>query len=135
MRLGRHPGVILLVDDDPSIRKLVKKLLEETGYTVIVAIDGEQGLACFLQNQTAIALVLTDVLMPRMDGPALADRILELDRTLPIVFMSGTQSADRGYGWVPKPFRTSDLLEKVGAALQSRALAGRTRQTQSTSLS
>jgi two-component system cell cycle sensor histidine kinase/response regulator CckA len=118
MRPDTQPGAILLVDDDPSIRKLVRKLLEDTGYTVIVATDGELGLACFLQNQTAIALVLTDVLMPRMDGRELADRILDLDRTLPVVFMSGTHSADRGYGCVPKPFRASDLLAKVSAALR-----------------
>jgi len=121
MQADGHPGAILVVDDDASIRKIVKAFLEAAGYTVIVAMDGEVGLACFHQNRTTIALLLTDVMMPNMNGLDLADRVLELDGKLPVLFMSGTSNADRGYGCVEKPFRGSELLARVGAVLQRQA--------------
>ena len=64
--------------------------VEASGYTVIIATDGAVGLAFFKQNRTAIALLLIDVAMPNMNGLDLADRILELDERLPVLFVSGT---------------------------------------------
>ena len=110
-------GAILVVDDDDSIRQLVKACLENAGYTVFAASDGEIGLAFFKQQQKQIALLLTDVLMPNMNGIDLADRILELDGMLPVIFMSGSACPDRGNGCLSKPFRTSELVAKVGTVL------------------
>jgi DNA-binding response OmpR family regulator len=108
-----------VVDDDAAIRRIVKSSLESAGYTVMMAADGAVGLAFFKQHQPAIGLLLTDVAMPNMNGRDLADHVLELDGTLPVLFMSGTvPGADRGYGCVEKPFRSSELLARVGAALQ-----------------
>ena len=116
-----HRCAILLVDDDDSIRKLVKACLEGAGYTVFAASDGDIGLALFKQNQKEIALLLTDVVMPKMNGVDLADRIMELDVTLPVIFMSGTTIvADRGNGCLSKPFRGSELVAKVGMVLRPR---------------
>jgi CheY-like chemotaxis protein len=118
-----RPGAILVVDDDDFVRKLVKAFLERAGYTVISATDGAAGLDFFRQNRPAIALLLTDVAMPNMNGLDLADRVLELDGKLPVLFMSGTAGgADRGWGCVQKPFMGAELLDKVGAALQQRAV-------------
>src|SRR5689334_6059890 len=117
MKPTHNPGVILLVDDDDSIRRLVKKILEAAGYSVIAATDGDLGLETFRQHQKAIALLLTDVAMPKMNGLDLADSVLELDPALPVIFMSATECADRGYGYVAKPFRAAELLGRIGAVL------------------
>jgi two-component system cell cycle sensor histidine kinase/response regulator CckA len=135
MRPDEHPGAILLVDDDDSIRKLVKECLERAGYTVFAASDGNQGLDFFKQKQKEIALVLTDVVMPNMNGLDLADRILELDGTLPVVFMSGTVAADRGNGCVTKPFGGSELVAKVRTVLGAQRLVRRAHKTDHTLLS
>ena len=122
MEADEQPGTILVVDDDASIRRVVKAFLEAAGYTVVIARDGELGLDCFKQNRATIALLLTDIVMPNMNGLDLADRVLELDEKLPVLFMSGTAgNADRGYGCVKKPFRGSELLARVVAVLQERA--------------
>jgi DNA-binding response OmpR family regulator len=129
MHCDEHPGAILLVDDDDCIRKSVKQCLERAGYTVIVASDGDMGLACFKQNQGKISLLLTDVVMPNMNGLDLADRVLELDGALPVLFMSSSVNADRGNGCLAKPFRRSELIAKVGFVMQRRPLARRILQT------
>jgi CheY-like chemotaxis protein len=111
-------SAILVVDDNDIIRDVVKGFLEGAGYAVMLAGDGCAGLACFQLNRSEIALVLTDVEMPVMNGIQMADRILELDRNLPVLFMSGaSNAADRGYGCVAKPFRSLELIARVGAAL------------------
>lgn len=119
-----QPRAILLVDDNDSIRGLVKSTLESAGYAVLEAADGAVGLAFFEQHLPEIALLLTDVAMPRMDGLELADRVLELNQELPVLFMSGTaHDADRGYGCVAKPFQGAELLARVGAVLQQTSQA------------
>lgn len=121
MQPDEQPAAILVVDDHDSVRKVVKALLEAAGYTVIVATDGSVGLAFFKQYRTAIALLLTDVPMPNTNGLDRADRVLELDGNLPVLFMSGAANhADRGYGCGEKPFRGSELLARVGRAISAR---------------
>jgi two-component system, OmpR family, response regulator ResD len=117
-----RPGAILVVDDDDCVRRVVKAFLEAAGYTVMSAPDGVAGLAFYQQNRPEIGLLLTDVAMPNMSGLDLADRVLEIDRELPVLFMSGTASgADRGHGCMEKPFLVSELLARVGAALHHEA--------------
>ena len=64
---NRPRGTILLVDDNPDIRRLAKILLEMDGYSVIAAADGEEALHFYEQNQSSIALLLTDLAMPRIN--------------------------------------------------------------------
>jgi CheY-like chemotaxis protein len=112
-------GAILVVDDDAGVREVVKAFLEGAGYSVVTAADGADGLTFFKRHQPAIALILADVAMPNMNGLDLADRVLELNAKLPILFMSGSAYyADRGFGCVAKPFRGVDLLARVGAVLK-----------------
>jgi DNA-binding response OmpR family regulator len=122
MQIDIRPRAILVVDDNAAIRLLVRDFLEAAGYTVIVAADGEAALDFFSRNRAVIALLLTDVEMPIMNGLDLADRVLELEGNLPVLFMSGTTGvADRGYGCVEKPFHGAELVARVEVALQQRA--------------
>lgn len=112
-------ATILVVDDDSAIRTLMRVVLERAGYSVLVAADGEEGLHIFRQHQDNIALLLTDVGMPRMNGFDLADHVLEPGSQIPVVFTSGTMpDADCGFGCIPKPFKPDALIGKVHEVLE-----------------
>ena len=113
---GYRP-TILVVDDDCAIRTLVKVYLETEGYSVLIADDGETAMR--LYDQSTVALVLTDVIMPRMNGLELADHLLRQEPQLRILFMSGSGDASRGFGCVAKPFTEAGLLRRVGEVLKS----------------
>lgn len=111
---------ILVVDDDHTIRRLVGIVLEHAGYTVLMAADGVEGVAEFKRCQPDIALLLTDVMMPNMNGFDLADYVLELDSQLPVLFISGNaEQADRGHGCIAKPFTAAALVSSVRQALNT----------------
>jgi len=99
---------ILVVDDDCAIRTLVKTLLEVEGYAVLIADDGETAMK--LYDQSTVAMLLTDVVMPNMNGLELADRLLRREPQLRVLFMSGSGDASRGFGCVAKPFRQPDCF-------------------------
>jgi|ERR1700726_210789 DNA-binding response OmpR family regulator len=121
MNLDHECVTILVVDDNLAIRAIAKTFLENAGYSVIAATDGEEGLGFFLQRQSSISLVLTDVMMPNMNGFDFADRVLEFDSRLPVLFMSGsTPDASRGYGCLPKPFNGAVLIDRVTEILRRR---------------
>ncbi len=85
------------------------------------AADGEDGLKVFRRHRSRIALLLTDVRMPNMNGFDLADRVRELDSQLPVLFMSGEAwNANRGLGCIAKPFSAVELLSKVQLGLGAR---------------
>ncbi len=114
MEFDQQCEVILVVDDDFDTRRLVKIFLEQAGYAVATATDGEDGLNIFKSYRSRIALLLTDVRMPNMNGFDLADRVLELDSELPVLFMSGEAwNASRGLGCIAKPFTATELVGKV----------------------
>jgi two-component system, chemotaxis family, chemotaxis protein CheY len=114
--------IILAVDDSTSIRQMVAFTLKSAGYTVIEAVDGQDGLDK-VKNQAAIDLVLTDQNMPRMDGLTLIKTL----RTLPQfsatpILMLTTESSDEmktqgravgATGWIVKPFDPHKLLEVI----------------------
>jgi len=108
---------ILVVDDDCAIRTLVKTLLEIEGYAVLIADDGKTAMK--LYDQSTVALLLTDVVMPNMNGLELADQLLQREPELRILFMSGTGDANRGFGCVAKPFTAAGLLRRVSEVLES----------------
>ncbi len=111
-------GTILLVDDNVDILGLAKRLLEDAGYAVITATDGKEGLHSYSQHQCSIVLLLTDVVMPKINGFELADRIHAMDSELPVVFMSGDAwSGHRGLECLAKPFRPTELIETVSRVL------------------
>ena len=108
---------ILVVDDDCAIRTLVKTLLEIEGYAVLIADDGKTAMK--LYDQSTVALLLTDVVMPNMNGLELADQLLQREPELRILFMSGTGDANRGFGCVAKPFTAAGLLRRISEVLES----------------
>jgi len=130
MQFDQQRDTILVVDDDLDIRALVKVFLERAGYAVATAADGQEGLDIFRSSRSRIVLLLTDVRMPKMNGFDLADRVLELNSDLPVLFMSGdARNASRGFGCVAKPFTVGELLGRVQQGLD----AGRKRQSSNAS--
>jgi len=118
---------VLVVDDDPVIQKLLQFNFEMEGWTVIVADDGEAGLA--MARSERPDAVLLDVMMPKLDGLAVATALKGDDDTssIPIVLLSAkAQATDIGDGmatgadaYVTKPFDPLELLERVAALIAS----------------
>jgi DNA-binding response OmpR family regulator len=114
--IGRR--TILLAEDDDVLRNALRIWLEKAGYPVLPAGDGRAGWRLFLEHRAAIALVLTDVEMPGIDGPQLADRVRHLESGLPVLFMSGKRlKAELGQGFLAKPFQRQELLMRVGEVI------------------
>jgi CheY-like chemotaxis protein len=125
MELGtKRRETILVVDDNYAITTLVKEFLEFEGYTVLTAGDAEAAIQLYQDNQPTVALLLTDVLMPKMNGLELADHILRLEPQMRVLLMSGTEGASRGFGCIAKPFTPADVIDRVGELLEARQLAG-----------
>ena len=113
-------GTILVVDDNLDIRALAQVFLENAGYSVVTASDGEEGFRSYQMHQSSIRLLLTDVMMPKVNGLELADRVLGIDAQLPVLFMSGDAwGAYRGLECVAKPFRSAELVERVSRVLNA----------------
>lgn len=125
MMIGEPQKTVLVVDDEPLIRGIVAELLEDEGYAVQCAGDGVEALA--VVEAAAIDLVISDVVMPRLDGRALARRLRARQERLPIVLMSANraESGIPGVTLVPKPFNLDQLLDAVDAALAAAARANR----------
>jgi DNA-binding response OmpR family regulator len=122
MKLDAHRDTILLVDDNLDVRACAKTFLENAGYPVLTAADGEEGFRYYESHRSNIILLLTDVMMPNMNGLELADRVLRLDSKLPVLFMSGDAlGVDRGFGCVVKPFKSAELVARVNQVLHAKA--------------
>jgi len=115
---------VLVVDDTDSVRQMVQEMLREAGYEVVAVADARQALR-ELRDDEGIALLLSDVGLPGMNGRELADAARELRPRLPILFITGyTERATvrneflgPGMGLLPKPFNLSELLRAVSHAL------------------
>jgi two-component system cell cycle sensor histidine kinase/response regulator CckA len=113
-------GVVLLAEDDPSVRKLVSTELERRGFTVIAAEDGRAALEAFTTHQDRIDLIVTDVVMPRMNGADLAKAAEKLCPGVKILFISGHPER-AGVGLDPtgvtnllmKPFTADTLATRI----------------------
>jgi len=115
-----HGGeLVLLVEDEPNVRRVVRQQLIDLGYPVIEAEDGAQALA-MIDQIPDIAIVVSDVIMPgEVDGRQLADRVLDNHPGISIVLMSGyTDEAEVGSDLpvLAKPFVRQDLARALRAA-------------------
>jgi len=118
-------GRILLVEDEDPVRMVAERALTRQGYEVTCARDGEEGLG-YVRLGRRYDLVISDVVMPSMDGPAMAREMREIAPDLPILFMSGyaeeqlrKQIDIEKMHFLPKPFSVQQLSEKAGEVLAS----------------
>ena len=119
---------MLVVEDEPSVRRLIARLLKGAGYEVVEAGRPLAALEVGEGGDESVDLLLTDVVMPEMSGRALAERLRRSRPELAVLFMSGYTDdvvvrhgvADLGVRFVAKPFTRETLLEAVREALGTR---------------
>jgi nitrogen-specific signal transduction histidine kinase/CheY-like chemotaxis protein len=116
--------LVLVVDDEPQIRDITAAMLSRNGYRVLTAGDGAEAVALFATRSGEISVLITDLIMPNLDGAALANIALHLNPRLKVLAMSGLSSANRsgkterfGGAFLFKPFKIQALLAAVGALL------------------
>jgi PAS domain S-box-containing protein len=122
---ARGEGTIILAEDDDAVRAIARTTLERAGYRVLAASDGLRALALLDEHPEAIDLLLTDVIMPNMNGRELAERMSALRPGLPVLFVSGYTDnvlADQGIpqsetALLDKPFTPASLTAAVAAIL------------------
>jgi len=118
---------VLLAEDDPEVRAVLVRILGRLGHRVLTAEGGQDALALAEQHDGSIALLVTDVLMPGLGGPAVFERLRVRWPELPVLFVSGHSAGERIPGEDPrvafleKPFSPDDLRAKVGKLLAGRA--------------
>jgi CheY-like chemotaxis protein len=123
----RGSETILLVEDDPQLRQLSSSVLAHCGYNMLVAATPEEGLDICKANHSDIRLLVTDVVMPRMNGRELAERILKVCPKVRVLYISGYTSnaivhygvLEEGLWFLPKPFSLSALVAKVREVLDA----------------
>ncbi|MFZ5669241.1 MAG: cell cycle histidine kinase CckA [Pseudomonadota bacterium] len=122
-------GRILFVEDEADVRGIAANLLRRRGYEVLEAADGEQALALAEENAGAIDLLISDVMMPGMDGPTLLKKARAHLAGAPVMFISGYAEAEfsdllegeTGVSFLPKPLDIKTLAERVKQQLQQAA--------------
>jgi two-component system, NtrC family, response regulator AtoC len=121
---------VLIVDDEPNLRKILAAQLSRDGYDVMTAEDGEQGLATLREHH--IDLVITDLKMPKVDGMALLREALREEPELPIVMITAHGTIDTAvealktgaFDYLTKPFDKDEVRQIVAKALRTRELRG-----------
>jgi PAS domain S-box-containing protein len=129
----REPGpvrggfeTILLVEDEPALREKIREVMENVGYRVLVAKDGDEGCRLPVENASRIHLLLTDVVMPNMSGPRLSERLRTTRPDTKTLYMSGYPDMGEGSealrsqpNFIQKPFTQEELLRRVRDVLDS----------------
>lgn len=116
---------ILLVEDDEEVRAVVKLALEDAGYRVIEAVDGDDAVKKFAENKETIQLLLTDVIMPKKSGKQVHEEIKALHPAIKTLFISGYTSdiiqqkaiLEEGWNFIAKPVTPQKLLKKIRTVL------------------
>jgi two-component system cell cycle sensor histidine kinase/response regulator CckA len=116
---------ILVVDDEPEIRKLVSAMVSQFGYTVLTADSGEHALTLYRNQHGPLEMLITDVVAPGMSGPMLADKLSALQPDLKVLYISGydnthvvqTYVVEKGHALLAKPFTVDELKGKISELL------------------
>jgi len=121
----RGSGTVLIAEDERALRRLSATVLGQAGYRTLEASDGQQALDLYTVHSRSIVMLVTDVVMPRMGGIELADRLRKANPSLPILFVTGyveqSDALHDSAGGAPvllKPFSPEALLRAVSSALQ-----------------
>jgi len=125
MTTSSSERTILVVEDQPEVRSLLSDALEMLGYRVLTAAHPDDGLALVDEHAEEIDLVLTDIVMPGMNGPEMAQRLMLRHPLLRVLYLSGHGSEALAPLGVPegsasvlkKPFTMDALVERVAGAL------------------
>ena len=120
-------ATVLLVEDEDAVRMGGMRALTSRGYTVHEASSGVEALEIFQQLEGKIDIVVSDVVMPEMDGPTLLGELLKLQPDIKFIFVSGYAEdafaknlpADAKFGFLPKPFSLKQLATMVKEVLES----------------
>jgi two-component system, cell cycle sensor histidine kinase and response regulator CckA len=124
-RIGHEK--ILLVEDEDAVRSVAARVLLNQGYTIVQARHGQEALTLLEDLGETLDLVLTDVVMPDMSGPALAEQLRARWPSLRLLYMSGYAAGDKfppgaeqaGDSFLQKPFSAEDLVRKVREVLDA----------------
>jgi DNA-binding NarL/FixJ family response regulator len=121
---ARHPSLILLVDDEEMVVRLLSMMLERAGHTVLVASSAAEGQSLLSQFRNEIQLLVTDINLPGMSGLELAATATDACPRCPVLLISGRAmpedfSHNGLWAFLPKPFGPAEFLEKVEAMLPS----------------
>ena len=128
MKKDKHAAgteTILVVEDEPGVRNVTKRVLEVFGYTVHTAASGGEALLICEREGDAIQLMITDIVMPEMSGRDLSERLAKVCPNMKVLYMSGyTGDAvvhhgvlDRDMNFISKPFAIPELTKKVREVL------------------
>lgn len=120
-------GTILLVEDETPVRIFAARALRNKGYTVLEADCAESAIDIMAHQGHEVEVIITDVIMPGMNGPAMVEQISQKHPNLKVIFISGyaedafvdTYGADRTFNFLPKPFTLKQLASKVKEVTQS----------------
>ncbi|HEY2013757.1 MAG TPA: response regulator [Bryobacteraceae bacterium] len=118
-------ATILAVDDDSAILGLLDEILSQAGYKVLLANGGWSAIQAYEECREPVHLLLTDVIMPDLTGPVVAERLRSRQPDLQVLFISGFHDADlvqrfvtrKGFSLLPKPFTVDGLLRGVEESL------------------
>ncbi len=132
MAIQRGTETVLLVEDEPLVRDIAKSALTDQGYQVLDAENGEVALVVAREHHAEIALVLTDVVMPKMGGRELVEQLRKIRPTIRVLYMSGYTAAsideqdvvEPGTSFLRKPFALAEMLGKVREALDGVRASG-----------
>jgi CheY-like chemotaxis protein len=122
-----HGELILVVDDEDSIREITKTSLETYGYKVLIASDGIEAIALYTQHKKEISVVLIDMMMPSMDGPNTIRVLQKINPKVKIIGVSGLVSNHKMIELVgnsvktflPKPYTSNELLKNLQTVLNT----------------
>jgi two-component system chemotaxis response regulator CheY len=109
---------VLVVDDEPIIRRFAAQILTAAGYDVLTAVDGQEAHTIACHSDSELALVVTDIRMPNLDGLELGRALASLRPALPVLYMSGFGASGLAVGmpasgFIAKPFNPDQLLAEV----------------------
>jgi hypothetical protein len=122
---GNEKKKILVAEDNESLRELLELILSDCGFQVVVAVDGAEGLDLFTEKKEEIHLVISDIVMPRMNGIEMTKRIRAIVPNVRAILCSGDfppewrkELEDLKVDFLAKPFSPDDLIKKVGILTQ-----------------